>query len=133
MCSPKVSFLFFPYVDFPDPFESPRRSDSLSPANTPKLRVYTRNRHPSYPPCQRSVGPRPVPSPGTNMHPFLTLILIWSAFLRKCSHSDLFPVLWKLLAVVSNQGKKLSNLTNVSALQALHQITVQRAISHQRS
>uniref|UniRef100_A0A671WR88 [histone H3]-lysine(4) N-methyltransferase n=1 Tax=Sparus aurata TaxID=8175 RepID=A0A671WR88_SPAAU len=50
-------------TEFPDPFESPRRSDTLSPANTPKLRVYTRNRHPSYPPCQRSLGPRPMPSP----------------------------------------------------------------------
>uniref|UniRef100_A0A3Q3J4C7 Histone-lysine N-methyltransferase n=1 Tax=Monopterus albus TaxID=43700 RepID=A0A3Q3J4C7_MONAL len=53
-----------PVADFPDPFESPRRSDTLSPTNTPKLRVYTRNRHPSYPPCQRSHGPRPMPSPG---------------------------------------------------------------------
>ncbi|XP_029303050.1 LOW QUALITY PROTEIN: histone-lysine N-methyltransferase 2A [Cottoperca gobio] len=56
-------------ADFPDPFESPRRSDTLSPANTPKLRVYTRNRHPSYPPCQRSIGPRPMPSPGGTSHP----------------------------------------------------------------
>uniref|UniRef100_A0A3Q3RZY9 Histone-lysine N-methyltransferase n=1 Tax=Mastacembelus armatus TaxID=205130 RepID=A0A3Q3RZY9_9TELE len=55
-----------PVADFPDPFESPRRSDTLSPANTPKLRVYTRNRHPSYPPCQRSVVPRPIPFSGTN-------------------------------------------------------------------
>ncbi|XP_035536543.1 histone-lysine N-methyltransferase 2A isoform X2 [Morone saxatilis] len=56
-------------TDFPDPFESPRRSDTLSPANTPKLRVYTRNRHPSYPPCQRSLGPRPMPSPGGTSQP----------------------------------------------------------------
>ncbi|TNN75525.1 Histone-lysine N-methyltransferase 2B [Liparis tanakae] len=56
-------------ADFPDPFESPRRSDSLSPANTPKLRVYTRNRHPSYPPCQRLLGPRPMPSPGGTSQP----------------------------------------------------------------
>lgn len=53
------------YLDFPDPFESPRRPDSLSPNNTPKLRVYTRNRHPSYPPCQHSLGPSPIPSLGT--------------------------------------------------------------------
>uniref|UniRef100_A0A3Q0R0M0 Histone-lysine N-methyltransferase n=1 Tax=Amphilophus citrinellus TaxID=61819 RepID=A0A3Q0R0M0_AMPCI len=58
-----------PLTDFPDPFESPRRSDTLSPANTPKLRVYTRNRHPSYPPCQRSQGPRPMPSPGGTSQP----------------------------------------------------------------
>ncbi|KAM9359312.1 histone-lysine N-methyltransferase 2A [Symphorus nematophorus] len=58
-----------PITDFPDPFESPRRSDTLSPANTPKLRVYTRNRHPSYPPCQRSQGPRPMPSPGGTSQP----------------------------------------------------------------
>uniref|UniRef100_A0A3Q1G711 Histone-lysine N-methyltransferase n=1 Tax=Acanthochromis polyacanthus TaxID=80966 RepID=A0A3Q1G711_9TELE len=58
-----------PITDFPDPFESPRRSDTLSPANTPKLRVYTRNRHPSYPPCQRSSGPRPMPSPGGTSQP----------------------------------------------------------------
>ncbi|XP_031716498.1 histone-lysine N-methyltransferase 2A isoform X2 [Anarrhichthys ocellatus] len=58
-----------PIADFPDPFESPRRSDTLSPANTPKLRVYTRNRHPSYPPCQRSLGPRPMPSPGGTSQP----------------------------------------------------------------
>lgn len=55
------------YLDFPDPFESPRRSDSLSPNNTPKLRVYTRNRHPSYPPCQHSLGPSPIPSLGTHL------------------------------------------------------------------
>uniref|UniRef100_A0A3Q3GX53 Histone-lysine N-methyltransferase n=1 Tax=Labrus bergylta TaxID=56723 RepID=A0A3Q3GX53_9LABR len=55
-----------PIADFPDPFESPRRSETLSPSNTPKLRVYTRNRHPSYPPCQRSLGPRPMPSPDTD-------------------------------------------------------------------
>ncbi|XP_070827228.1 histone-lysine N-methyltransferase 2A isoform X6 [Chaetodon trifascialis] len=58
-----------PITDFPDPFESPRRSDTLSPANTPKLRVYTRNRHPSYPPCQRSLGPRPIPTPGGASQP----------------------------------------------------------------
>ncbi|XP_034718401.1 histone-lysine N-methyltransferase 2A isoform X2 [Etheostoma cragini] len=58
-----------PIADFPDPFESPRRSDTLSPTNTPKLRVYTRNRHPSYPPCQRLLGPRPMPSPGGTSHP----------------------------------------------------------------
>nr|XP_046244986.1 histone-lysine N-methyltransferase 2A isoform X2 [Scatophagus argus] len=58
-----------PITEFLDPFESPRRSDSLSPANTPKLRVYTRNRHPSYPPCQRSLGPRPMPSPGGTSQP----------------------------------------------------------------
>ncbi|XP_069546277.1 histone-lysine N-methyltransferase 2A isoform X1 [Brachyistius frenatus] len=58
-----------PIIDFPDPFESPRRSDTLSPTNTPKLRVYTRNRHPSYPPCQRSVGPRPMPTPGGTSQP----------------------------------------------------------------
>ncbi|XP_040903293.1 histone-lysine N-methyltransferase 2A isoform X2 [Toxotes jaculatrix] len=58
-----------PTADFPDPFESPRRSDTLSPTNTPKLRVYTRNRHPSYPPCQRSLGPRPMPSPGGTSQP----------------------------------------------------------------
>uniref|UniRef100_A0A1A8V3E7 Histone-lysine N-methyltransferase n=1 Tax=Nothobranchius furzeri TaxID=105023 RepID=A0A1A8V3E7_NOTFU len=53
-----------PLTDFPDPFESPRRSENLSPANTPKLRVYSRNRHPSYPPCQRSLDSKPTPSPG---------------------------------------------------------------------
>ncbi|XP_072319008.1 histone-lysine N-methyltransferase 2A [Eucyclogobius newberryi] len=47
-----------PVADFPDPFESPRRSDT--PSSTPKLRVYTRNRHPSYPPA----GPRPTLYPG---------------------------------------------------------------------
>uniref|UniRef100_A0A3B4YCG1 Histone-lysine N-methyltransferase n=1 Tax=Seriola lalandi dorsalis TaxID=1841481 RepID=A0A3B4YCG1_SERLL len=62
-----------PIADFPDPFESPRRSDTLSPTNTPKLRVYTRNRHPSYPPCQRSLGPRPMPSPGINSHEIVTV------------------------------------------------------------
>lgn len=50
--------------DFPDPFESPRRSETLSPTATPKLRVYTRNRHPSYPPCQNSTGARPLLAPG---------------------------------------------------------------------
>lgn len=60
-------FLVFLHLDFPDPFESPRRSDTLSPANTPKLRVYTRNRHPSYPPCQRSLCLSPMPSPGTGI------------------------------------------------------------------
>lgn len=49
-----------PVADFPDPFESPRRSDTLSPSSAPKLRVYTRNRHPSYPPA----GPRPSLAPG---------------------------------------------------------------------
>uniref|UniRef100_A0A3B3XAD6 Histone-lysine N-methyltransferase n=1 Tax=Poecilia mexicana TaxID=48701 RepID=A0A3B3XAD6_9TELE len=44
------------------------RSENLSPANTPKLRVYTRNRHPSYPPCQRAVDSKQMSSPGTNMH-----------------------------------------------------------------
>ncbi|XP_061916064.1 histone-lysine N-methyltransferase 2A isoform X2 [Entelurus aequoreus] len=54
-----------PIQDFPDPFESQRRSDTLSPANTPKLRVYTRNRHPSYPPATQSLqGHSPMPSPG---------------------------------------------------------------------
>uniref|UniRef100_A0A8C6PKV2 Histone-lysine N-methyltransferase n=1 Tax=Nothobranchius furzeri TaxID=105023 RepID=A0A8C6PKV2_NOTFU len=57
-----------PLTDFPDPFESPRRSENLSPANTPKLRVYSRNRHPSYPPCQRSLDSKPTPSPGSNPH-----------------------------------------------------------------
>ncbi|MEQ2224420.1 hypothetical protein ILYODFUR_007245 [Ilyodon furcidens] len=52
-----------PITDFPDPFESPRRSENLCPANTPKLRVYTRNRHPSYPPCQRSMDSKQVSSP----------------------------------------------------------------------
>lgn len=52
------------YTDFPDPFECLRRSETLSPTNTPKLRVYTRNRHPSYPTCQRPSGPRTVSSPG---------------------------------------------------------------------
>ncbi|KAK5929322.1 hypothetical protein CgunFtcFv8_010561 [Champsocephalus gunnari] len=56
-------------ADFPDPFESPRRSETLSPTDSPKLRVYTRNRHPSYPPCQRFIGPRPMPSPGGTSHP----------------------------------------------------------------
>ncbi|XP_041850190.1 histone-lysine N-methyltransferase 2A isoform X3 [Melanotaenia boesemani] len=58
-----------PITDFPDPFETPRRSETLSPANTSKLRVYTRNRHPSYPPCQRSIGLRPMPLPGGTLQP----------------------------------------------------------------
>ncbi|CAL9683943.1 unnamed protein product [Knipowitschia caucasica] len=61
-----------PVADFPDPFESPRRSDTLSPSCAPKLRVYTRNRHPSYPPA----GPRPlISSGGTSQiqsHPVVT-------------------------------------------------------------
>uniref|UniRef100_A0A3Q2QCV2 Histone-lysine N-methyltransferase n=1 Tax=Fundulus heteroclitus TaxID=8078 RepID=A0A3Q2QCV2_FUNHE len=55
-----------PITEFPDPFESPRRSENLSPANTPKLRVYTRNRHPSYPPCQRSIDSKHPSSLGSN-------------------------------------------------------------------
>nr|XP_061797132.1 histone-lysine N-methyltransferase 2A-like [Nerophis lumbriciformis] len=51
--------------DFPDPFDSPRRSDTLSPAKTPKLRVYTRNRHPSYSSANQHLqGPSPLPSSG---------------------------------------------------------------------
>ncbi|KAL0973044.1 hypothetical protein UPYG_G00198150 [Umbra pygmaea] len=50
----------------PDPFDSPTPSDrqSLLPSSPQPTKVYTRNRHPSYPPCQHSPGSRPLPSPG---------------------------------------------------------------------
>ncbi|XP_045073096.1 histone-lysine N-methyltransferase 2A-like isoform X4 [Coregonus clupeaformis] len=50
----------------PGPFDSLKPSDRLSllPSSPNPPKVYTRNRHPSYPPCQRSPGSRPLPSPG---------------------------------------------------------------------
>ncbi|XP_077064612.1 histone-lysine N-methyltransferase 2A isoform X2 [Siphateles boraxobius] len=44
----------------------PGPTDSIKPSNvpsTPKQRVYFRNRHPSYPPCNRSPLTRPLPCP----------------------------------------------------------------------
>ncbi|KAJ7990457.1 hypothetical protein DPEC_G00300510 [Dallia pectoralis] len=61
-----------------DPFDSPTSSDRLSllPSSPKPPKVYTRNRHPSYPPCQRSPGSRPLPSPGgssQSSHEFVTV------------------------------------------------------------
>uniref|UniRef100_A0A8C7U225 Histone-lysine N-methyltransferase n=1 Tax=Oncorhynchus mykiss TaxID=8022 RepID=A0A8C7U225_ONCMY len=49
----------------PEPFDSLKPSDRLSllPSSPNPPKVYKRNRHPSYPPCQRSPGSRPLPSP----------------------------------------------------------------------
>ncbi|XP_045559441.1 histone-lysine N-methyltransferase 2A isoform X1 [Salmo salar] len=62
---------FMPILDkvlspVPDPFDSLKPSNRLSllPSSPNPPKVYTRNRHPSYPPCQRSPGSRPLPSPG---------------------------------------------------------------------
>ncbi|XP_048838562.1 histone-lysine N-methyltransferase 2A isoform X2 [Brienomyrus brachyistius] len=50
----------------PGTMESPptqTMDQRVTPA-TPKLKAAARSRHPSYPPCQRSPGSRPLPSPG---------------------------------------------------------------------
>uniref|UniRef100_A0A8C8H0E0 Histone-lysine N-methyltransferase n=1 Tax=Oncorhynchus tshawytscha TaxID=74940 RepID=A0A8C8H0E0_ONCTS len=52
-------------ISVPETFDSLKPSDRLSllPSSPNPPKVYKRNRHPSYPPCQRSPGSRPLPSP----------------------------------------------------------------------
>ncbi|XP_030632215.1 histone-lysine N-methyltransferase 2A [Chanos chanos] len=101
----------------PTPVDSKPTVNQSTPVMA-KPKVYSRNRHPSYPPCHRSPSSRPLPSPGdfsSSSHEIVTVgdpllsSSLKSIGYRRHSTSSLSPVLSQQRVSSAPQGSGMSS------------------------